>query len=266
MTRTALAVLRQEQHVSVSAISTYLRCPAAFEHRYLLHTPPSHRAGALAFGSAIHTALARFYTELMNNHPELSAEDLAATFSDAWTRELASHIPVLFNKSEAVDTLRDKGVKMVHLFHAEAPRPHHVIGVEEPFSLEICDPTTGEVFDERLVGAIDAIAQDENGQPTILEHKTGARKRGFEGDLQGAAYSYVAPRIGLGENVSVTYQLLTKTKTPALHIETVSFMPPDQRDFLRTVAGVLAAVRAGAFYPRRDWQCRGCPYGSCLAG
>jgi len=264
---TALAVLRQEQHISVSAISTYLRCAAQFEHRYILRTPPSHRAGVLAFGSAIHHALARFYTELMNNQPEPGAEDLAATFSDAWTRELASPLPVLFDKDEAADTLRDKGVALVRLFHTEAPRPHQVVGVEEPFSIEVCDPTTGEVFDERMVGAIDAITQDEDDQPYILEHKTGAKKRSFEGDLQGAAYSYVAPRIGLGESVSVTYQLLTKTKTPVLHIETVSFTAADQRDLLRTVAGVLAAVRAGAFYPRRDWQCRSCPFaGPCLAG
>jgi len=173
----------------------------------------------------------------------------------------------LLYRGLATDTLRDKGVALVRLFHTEAPRPHQVVGVEEPFSIEVCDPTTGEVFDERMVGAIDAITQDEDDQPYILEHKTGAKKRSFEGDLQGAAYSYVAPRIGLGESVSVTYQLLTKTKTPVLHIETVSFTAADQRDLLRTVAGVLAAVRAGAFYPRRDWQCRSCPFaGPCLAG
>jgi putative RecB family exonuclease len=143
-----------------------------------------------------------------------------------------------------------------------------VLGVEEPFSIELCDPTTGEVFEERLVGAIDAITEDENGQPHILEHKTGARKRSFEGDLQGIAYAcVVAPAIGLGENLNVRYQLLLKTKVPQLVVQDTRFTSADRRDFVRTVGGVLAAVRSGAFYPRRDWQCGSCPYaGPCLAG
>ncbi len=172
MTRSALAVLRSEAHVSVSSIGCYSRCPEQYFHRYIAHTPPSHRSSALAFGSAVHTALAHFYTELMHGRPEPEPDELISIFSDAWTRELASTIPVLFDKADA-DSLRDKGVEMVRLFHVEAPRPHRVIGVEEPFSIEICDPRTGEVFDERLVGAIDAITQDEDGRYVLLEHKTG---------------------------------------------------------------------------------------------
>ena len=269
MTQSALAVLRAEAHVSVSSIGCYLRCPEQYFHRYVARTSPTHRSSALAFGSAIHAALALFYRELMCSHPDPSAEELTAAFSDAWSRESGSPVPVLFDKSDSADSMRDKGVAMLKVFHTEAPRPHRVIGVEEPFSVEVHDPTTGQVFDERLVGAIDAITQDEDGRYSLLEHKTGARKRSFDHDLQGAAYSYVAPRIGLGETVSITYQLLLKTKTPALHIGTVRFARADQRDFLRTAAGVLAAVRAEAFYPRRDqtWLCRGCPFqATCLAG
>jgi hypothetical protein len=204
----------------------------------------------------------------MLDQSEPTPEELAAAFSDAWTRELASPIPVLLDKDQTTDGLRDKGIQMVRLFHAEAPRPHLVVGVEEAFSVEVSDPATGEVYEERLVGAFDAISQDQAGQHNILEHKTGARKRSFDGDLQGAAYStVVAPLIGLGDNVSVTYQLLTKTKVPQFVLETVRFTAADERDFLRTVAGVLAAIRAGSFYPRRDWQCRSCAFaGPCLAG
>lgn len=267
-TNAALALLRAEAHVSVSSITCYLRCPEQYYHRYIARTPPSHKSSALAFGSAVHTALALFYRELMYSRPEPSAEELAAAFSDAWTRELGSPLPVLFDKNYSAGSLRDKGVALVNLFHTEAPRPHRVIGVEEPFSVEVHDPTTGEVFDERLVGAVDAIVQNDLGQYNLLEHKTGARKRSFDHDLQGAIYTHVAPRIGLGCHVDVVYQLLTKTKIPALHVETVSFTDPDRHDALRTIAGVLTAVRAGAFYPRREqaWVCLGCAYAhSCVA-
>jgi putative RecB family exonuclease len=268
MTRSALALLRAEAHVSVSSIGCYIRCPTQYEHRYILKTPPSHRSSALAFGSAVHHALAHFYSELMHGHPEPSGEELASIFSDAWSFELTSPVPVLFDKSDTADSLHAKGAEIIQLFHAEALRPHRVVGVEEAFSVEVCDPTTGEVFEERLVGAIDALVETTEGHHVILEHKTGARKRTFTGDLQGAAYTYVAPRIGLGDEVSVKYQLLTKTKTPALYVETQSFTDADRRDFLRTVSGVLAAVRAEAFYPNRtSWMCSGCPFtAACVAG
>jgi putative RecB family exonuclease len=262
-----LAILRQEAHISVSSITCYLRCAEQYFHRYIARTPPSHRPTALAFGSAVHHALAVFYRELMHGHSEPSPEELVAAFSDAWTRELVSDIPVLFDKAATKDSLRDKGVEIIRLFHAEAPRPHRVIGVEEPFSVEICDPTSGEVFDERLVGAIDAVVEDCNGTPRLLEHKTGARKRSFAHDIQGTVYAtVVAPLIGLAR-ADVTFQLLVKTKTPALVVETFSFSDADKQDFFRLVTGVLTAVRSGAFFPRRDWQCRGCPYaGPCIAG
>jgi hypothetical protein len=48
MIASALAVLRADDHLSVSAITTYLRCPAQYEHRYVLRharRPPPSRAG-----------------------------------------------------------------------------------------------------------------------------------------------------------------------------------------------------------------------------
>ena len=266
MTASALALLRSEAHVSVSSISCYVRCPEQYRHRYISRTQPTHRSSALAFGSAVHQALAHFYRALMENQPEPSAEELISVFSDAWSRELASPIPVLFDKSDSVESLLDCGVGLMKLFHSDAPRPHLVLGVEEPFSVELCDSSTGKVFDERLVGAIDAVVEDHNGSARLLEHKTGARKRGFAQDFQGTAYTVVAPLIGLAQ-ADVTFQLLVKTKAPALVIETVSFTPADRQDFFHVVTGVLTAIRSGAFFPRREWQCRGCPYaGPCLAG
>jgi RecB family exonuclease len=213
MTASALAVLREERHVSVSSVGCYMRCPEQYRHRYIARTTPSHRSSALAFGSAFHTALATFYTAIMNCQPEPSADDLVATFTEAWEHQLDSAVPVLFDKDDTKESLGAKGIEMLKVFHAEAPRPHRVLGVKEAFSVEIADPTAGEVFEERLVGAIDAIVQfEEGGAVHLLEHKTGARKRSFANDLQGAAYSYVARHIGLGDIDAVTFQLATKTR------------------------------------------------------
>ena len=265
----ALAALRAEEHISISALGTYLRCPAQYAHRYVYRTPSSHRAGALAFGTAIHTALALFYSRLMQDQEEPTTEELAGSFSDRWTREMDSDIPVLLDGKDTPDSARDKGVAMIKVFHEQAPRPHKVLGVEEPFSIEVIDPRTGTAFSERLVGVFDAVVQDEDGTCRILEHKTAARrwnKTRLDHDLQVTGYTLAAPLVGL-PGASVTLQVLLKQKTPALELYHPARTDRDRQDFLQTISGVLCAVKVGAFYPIRDWPCQSCPFaGPCMAG
>ena len=265
----ALAALRAEEHISISALGTYLRCPAQYAHRYIYRTPPSLRAGALAFGTAIHTALALFYQRLMDGQPEPSSEELAASFSDRWTRELDSNTPVLLDGKDTPDSAKDKGVAMIKVFHEQAPRPHKVLGVEEPFSIEVLDPRTSTPFAERLVGVFDAVVLEEDGTLRILEHKTAAKRwtqTRLEHDLQVTGYSLAAPLVGLPE-ATVTLQVLLKTKTPALELYHPTRTDRDRHDLLQVISGVLCSTKVGAFYPIRDWPCQSCPYaGPCLAG
>jgi len=265
----ALAVLRAERHVSISAITCYLTCPRQHEHRYILRTPPSHCAGALAFGTAIHAALAIFYRRAMEGQVEPTAEELETVFAEAWHRELEGTIPVLFDNGETEDSALDKGLALVQVFHAQARRHHKVVAVEEPFSVEIAHPTTGEVFPERLVGVLDAVVQDVDGSYQILEHKTAARRwteARLTHDLQLSAYTLAAPLIGLGP-AALTVQLFVKTKSPTLELLHPARTDHDRLDLMHVITGVLAAVEAGAFFPRRDWQCKSCPYsGPCIAG
>lgn len=265
----ALATLRAEAHVSVSALTTYLRCPEQYRHRYVSHTPASHRPTALAFGSAIHHALAHFYRQLRDDKPEPTVDELRACFGDAWTTELATGLPVLFDKNDSAASLFELGVPLLERFHDVAPRPYRVIGVEEPFSIELDDPETGGVLPERLVGVFDAVIRDEDGSARILEHKTAARrftqtKLAF--DLQPTAYAIAAPLVGLG-HAAITFQVLLKTKKPAFVTYDLTRTERDQADFRRIAAGVLSAVRAGAFWPVRDWWCASCPFQAhCVAG
>jgi putative RecB family exonuclease len=267
-TTAALAVLRAEPHLSVSAISTYLRCPAQFAHRYIWRTTPAHRPGVLAFGAAVHEALAVFYAALRDGLPEPTTADLGQAFANAWDQQLGGDLPVLLDKSDTTDTLRDKGIAMLAAFHAQVERPHRVVGVEEPFSIELQD-SDGQVLAPRLVGVFDAIVQNEDGGYAVVEHKTAARRwteQRIATDMQLTAYTMASPLIGLG-NATVTVQVLLKTKSPAVEIYRPSRTQRDHRDLLDTARGVHRAVEAGAFYPKPDWQCASCPFaGPCRAG
>jgi len=264
----ALAELRKEKHLSISSIQTYLRCPAQYFYRYVMRIKETHRPGALAFGTAIHTALACFYTSLMQGE-EISCDELTASFADAWQKQLSGSLPVLLDDKDCPGSLQDKGVRMLTCFHNDAPRPHRVVGVEEPFAVDICHPESGEPLPERLVGVFDALIQQEDGSYTILEHKTAARrfsKSRLEHDLQVTGYTLAAPLVGLPD-ASVTLQILLKTGKAALELYQPSRSKRDFMDFQRTAAGVLAAIEAGAFYPVRDWWCGSCSSASrCLAG
>ena len=253
-------------HVSVSSITCYLKCPRQWEHRYILKTPPAFRPQNLAFGSAIHTALGLFYGRHMARIEEPSAEELAADFSDSWKRELRGNVPVLLDKGDTEDSLNDKGVGMLEVFHAKAARPVCVLGVEQAFTVEIHDPDTGEVLPP-MVGYLDAVVEDIDGAFRVLEHKTAARRYSeakLRWDLQAAAYDMAVNKMGL--EATVSFQLLLKTKTPAMVVYPVERTALDHKYLLHTIAGVHRASQAGAFPPIRDWWCRGCQYAvPCIA-
>ena len=262
----ALAEKPVPDHTSVTALTTYLKCPRQAEHRYILKTPPAFRPGNLAFGSAVHSALGLFYGRRMAGMAEPSVEELGADFTDAWHRELEGDVPMLLDDGETEDGLRDRGVAMLQIFHEKAERPVTVLGVEQSFTAQVHDPETGEVLPP-LVGRLDAIVEDRSGSFTVLEHKTAAKRYSdmkLRWDLQATAYSWAVQSMGL--EAKVAFQVLLKTKTPALELYPVERSELDHRYFLHTIAGVHRAVMAGAFPPVRDWWCHGCPYAvPCLA-
>ena len=264
----ALALLRKEQHLSISSIQTYIRCPTQFFFRYILGVRESHRAGALAFGSAIHAALAYFYLALMEQK-EITANELTGRFAEEWKKEFSGEIPVLLDNKDTFDSLQDKGVGMLTCFHRDAPRPYRVVGVEEAFAVEICHPSSKQPTGERLVGVFDAVIQDKDGTYGILEHKTAARRFSqtrLDHDLQVTGYHHAARFMGLGE-ATITLQVLLKTSKPALELYQPTRTSRDITDFQRVAAGVLTAIEAGAFYPVRDWWCSTCPHAArCVAG
>ncbi len=263
----ALSILRKEEHVSVSSLGTYVRCPKQYEHRYILKTQASHRSSALAFGSAVHEALAAYYETLREGISELTYNSLCSVFRDSWTEQLEGNLPVLFTDKESADSLTDTGVKMMRVFLEEAPRYAKVVDVEAPWSVELWDENKNPLT--KLVGVFDAVVQNQDGSFRILEHKTGARKWSqdkLDYDSQVSAYSLVAPLVGLGD-ASVTIQLLTKTKTPGFEVYQPHRSEADRNDFGSMAISVSKAINAGAFYPVRDWHCRGCEYAShCVAG
>ena len=249
-------------YVSVSQLKTYLRCPRQYELRYVLGEKPESVAVALVLGSAVHAALASYYTSVRDG-AMLSLEAMLEVFAGAWIAAQPPDMPVLTDDGHPLASVASHGAAVVRTFHAHAARAPAVrpVLIETPFNVDLHDPATGEVLDEKLTGIIDLVAE-RGGRLRIFEHKTSARRYGrdqLDYDLQPTAYLHAARQLGL-DIEGVTFQVLTKAATPIVQVEDVERDTSAEDEFLLTVVGVLRAIDAGAFYPVRGWQCRGCAY------
>lgn len=257
----SLQAFREQLHISVSALKSYLRCPRSFEFRYVRGETPSFVPIPLVFGSAFHAALAVFYSRMKETGIPPPLEMIEAEFRDAWARGSSGPIPLQSTDEEGDEDVVDKGIAMVGAFYSVAgDAPAGVDSVERPFSVELHDPDSGELIEERLVGAFDVVL---GGPPfMVLEHKTSARrysKDQLSHDLQPTAYQLAAREIGLGD-VGLVFQIVTKAKLPLVQVEEVFRSSDDETDFLKTAVGVLKAVDAGSFYPLRGPMCWSCPF------
>ncbi len=254
-----LADMRQELHISYSQIRTYLTCPAKFEHQYVRGTEPSHRPVALVFGGAVHHALAHFYGRLMGAGKRCPEDEIVDAFRTHLDVALDEPVPILFDEDGA-EGLVDQGVALLRMFHENAATPV-VLAVEQPFSVDLVDPATGEVMEPRLVGAMDLIVQGEV-RPEIVEHKTTAKRYAqwqLDLDAQPSIYLHAAREIGLGE-ADVRFQLLVKTKVPSLQQCPITRTDTQIDEVLLTTCAVLRAIEAGHFYRNRSWACADCPF------
>ena len=253
-----LSELREGLHVSVSQVKTYLRCPRQYQMRYVLGAEPEFVPRNLVLGSAVHEGLAAFYRSVMvtSESPEQDV-CLAALHS---TLEAAKKNPVPLEEGE--DDLETVGTGLLRVFYETVYQdPPVVVGVEVPFAVELHDPVSNEVLEEKLVGALDLVIR-EGDKHIVVEHKTAAKKCSqdqIKHDIQLSAYKLVARKLGLGD-VGLRLQILTKTRKPAMVVENTERGDKDIRDFMATVVGVLRAVDAGVFFPVRTSMCGGCAF------
>ena len=254
---------REGLHVSVSQVKTYLRCPRQYELKYIRGEAPAFVPEPLALGSAVHAGLAAFYLGVQEQKQPPPLEEMLAAFRETWGRFVDGDLPIVGADGDAVQ----KGTNMLAVFYrtASAAPPPLVHAVEMPFSVELHDPATGELVEEKLVGAFDLVVV-EGHKRVVVEHKTAARRWSDDQlryDQQPTLYRIAARQLGFGE-VGLRLQVVTKTKVPAVHVDDVDRTAEDETEALQTVIGVLRAVDTGIFFAVRGFQCRSCPYaGPC---
>jgi hypothetical protein len=192
-------------------------------------------------------------------------DEVKQRFVDAFRPAKTGPVPLQDDEDgTSFDVALVKGLQMldVNLAHPSAS-PAKVVGVEVPFTVDLYNPGTGEVLEEKLFGVIDLITE-EDGRRVLVEHKTSSKKYAADllnHDTQISGYATAAEALGWGE-VGLRFSVTTKTKVPQMQVEDVRRDEGDQADFLATALGVLTAIDAGISFPVRGWQCRTCPFRS----
>jgi putative RecB family exonuclease len=253
----SLTEMREGLHVSVSQIKCYLRCPRQYRFRYVLGAEPEFIPANLVLGSAVHEGLAAYYRSVMATGDSPEQDVCRAAFCGTLVGFRKNKLPI--KDGEGIEA---QGEALLKVFYETVYQdPPHVVGVEAPFAIDINDPVSGEILEERLVGALDLVVREEN-KHVVGEHKTAAKKWSraqIKCDIQLSAYKLVARKLGLGE-VGLRLQVLTKTKKPKMIVENTDRTDRDEREFLETVVGVLRAIDAQVFFPIHNGMCGGCAF------
>ncbi len=256
-----LAELRAEPHTSISRVREFLICPKRHSLKYVDGAAPDFKPIALVLGSAWHAVVETWLASTT------APEDLKEQLRDHLKAEFTSaDLPVLFDDPDDDEaSFSDHAVKMLTAFLSRVRKPDRVIGVEVPFSLDVVHPKTGEVLSVPLVGALDAIVEEED-RVSLWELKTGAKKWGadqLDYDLQIPAYSLVMRGRG-HDRARLRLLITTKATLPVVQMVDVERSPADEEELAELFFSVERAVTAGVDHRLRGWHCRSCPYaGPC---
>jgi putative RecB family exonuclease len=239
-------------HLSYSQVSTYLTCPLRYRFHYVDVIPSAFTSAALAFGSAIHEAVAAFYQTRLEGD-DLRPDQMLDVYRDTWGK--AENIK--FFNGDGEESLREKAKQMLAVFHGSVDPSVTILGVEEFFEI-LLDGVPP------FHGYIDLIEESQDGAVSVVDLKTASKKPSGSpaaGNLQLTAYSLGASAIGFDPaDLTLRLDVITKTKSPELCRHETNRTETDRERFIKLVRQVWHAIEEHAFFPREDWHCVQCAY------
>jgi len=257
---------RERLHISYSQISTYLLCPLKFQLQYVVGAQPEFVSVALPLGSAVHEAIALLYQTLRLTGEPPSLRELQESFASHWEQqETSGRDYVRLKPEESWAGLKDLGSRLIETYFgwvkaAGFPDPQDIAAIEQPLSV----PVDGMDF----VGIVDLIIRDRRDRALfhLIDHKTAARRYDeakISSDPQMTAYRFLVETsrfLPEDSDLTLNWDVLLKTKKPAVERFTTVRSPEDVQRFLKIVRAVLRAIDREAFFPNPGWLCGDCGY------
>jgi hypothetical protein len=136
-------------HWSYSQIAQYLRCPLQYYFERVLRLSRPFVPSGLAFGSAVHAALAEFHRHRQHGQG-VPIDHIQENFRRLWS-DAVTEQPIQFRDGETVAKLQDLGVGLLEAY-AQQPFPGEVEGkLHCPL---IVRPTSEDVVTGHLAQAL----------------------------------------------------------------------------------------------------------------
>ncbi|QTA82721.1 PD-(D/E)XK endonuclease-like domain-containing protein [Desulfonema limicola] len=263
-----LAQLKENLHISYSQISCYMNCPLKYMFRYVKGFPPERVSSALIFGKSIHTGIEHFYITYKRKQEKADVNTVQELFADVFSSEInKAEAPVVFRRDENKDTSISMGKAMLKAFCKSAKlKDTEIIGVEMPLSARLYTDT-GKFTDFLIIGVIDALIKNCDGDIVAIDNKTALRAKSSEDvekDLQFSVYGYLLcanKYVAKTEDAYCRMDVLRKLKNPKVEKYGTIRTPSDRKRLAKIAVNVLTAIENQAFYPVRSWMCSGgCEY------
>ena len=239
--------------LSASQVQAYLACPLQYRFRYVDRLPKPWRAGALAFGTSVHSAVEWFHRERLAGRSP-TGDAVLDVFSADWYAQGLELLVLREGESQA--SLADKGRGMLRCYVAEATQAP--AAVEQRCEVDLVDPETGEDLELRLRGFIDLVEADGTGVDLQTAGRT-VNANDLERHLQLTIYA-LAVFLEHQKIPALRLDLLMKTQRPRLERLPTSRTVEDLSWVARLVQQVAFAIESGHFFPSPSWRCSECEY------
>lgn len=248
--------MQQLDHLSSSQLRLYLQCPQKYQFQYIDLIPKKFRPSALAFGSALHSALSWFHKAELAG-AKVSQEQLAKVFETDWYSQKVDE-DIRYKDSDDDMKFIAMGREMLSLYLRQSHRPQ-VKGSEIPFVIPLVSPADGRELGVNLEGFFDIIERDD----TITEFKTSAQimtSFDIQSMLQLTAYGYAFKRLYGRPPKGFKVINFIKNKKPRIEVTETRRNDADYEVFFHLLEQVLYAITKGIFYPRAGFWCKECEY------
>ncbi|CAN5661191.1 hypothetical protein BH23CHL7_BH23CHL7_14270 [soil metagenome] len=231
--------------LSYSQLDDYLSCPERYRLRHVLGVPtPAHHA--LAYGSAMHQAVAAFHLRRAEG-VAMSEEELIGAFARAWSPEgylSREHEEARF--AAGCDALRRFRV-------AQLAAEPVTVAIERPFSFSVGRDVVRGRMDRVDRTTEGAVIVDYKSSDVPEQSRADARARD---SLQLQIYALA--------HQAETGSLPHETQLHFLDSATIGHATPSEARLAKAhakIAGAAAGIRAGAFAPKPNpVACGYCPF------
>jgi putative RecB family exonuclease len=256
-----LSELRQTEHLSASAILSYVDCSLSYMFGRIWKLPMEFSPDSMEFGTCIHRVLEQYYSAKMMGDRML-LKDVHEFFVFTWLEIARGREDIRYTDGMDYDAYLMYGRDLLTAWYNKLPDDNFtIIGIEEAFSFTLPN------IPIPIIGAMDLIEEDEAGTIIITDFKTAGRAYSaseVDQNQQLTVYQIAAKRNGYADReILLRFDTLIKTKHPSLNNTIRLAAELDERRLINKAAQVWDGITKGVFVANdTSWKCKGCPYKS----